>query len=357
MSELPEIPFVDVRIGGPVAHAAARREAMEELRAACLAYLPAPARSLVPLGDAVARIWLERSTSPYKAEVMEIARLTGRPGVFLVNTAYEWGCTAACCGDVPILVRTLDWPFAGLGRGLTVARQSGRAGEFWNVTWPGAVGVLTAVAPGRFAATINQAPLYRRTRGEVLRWIDYAANAIRTYARVRFAPPAHMLRQVFETATDYAGAKEMLARLPMARPVLIALAGTRRGDTCVIERTETQAWVDERPFVVANDWQQARHGWEPRSCGGPVNLDSRERREALSACVGAIKQPFDWLKPPVHNWATRVAVEMSAGDGTLRVLGFEPVAGDIPAARATQLFDLARPSSFETPELRSGPSG
>jgi hypothetical protein len=342
MSELPEVPVVDIRIGGPVAHAAARRAAMEELRGACLGCFPAVARSLVPVGDAIARRWLERSTSPYTAEVIEIARLTERPGVFLVNTSYEWGCTAACCGEVPSLVRTLDWPFAGLGRGLTVARQAGPAGEFWNVTWPGAVGVLTALAPGRFAATINQAPLYRRTRGDVLRWIDYAANAIRTYARVRFAPPAHVLRQVFETASNYGEAKEMLSRLPMARPSLIALVGTRPGESCVIERTETQAWMAEGPFAVANDWQSARVGWEPRSCGRPVELDSRERRDALSACVGAIKQPFDWLKPPVHNWATRVAVEMCAADGTLRVIGLEPVGGDRPAVHATQMLDLAR---------------
>jgi hypothetical protein len=342
MPELPEIPVVDVRIGGPVAHAASRRAAMEELRAACLAYFPTAARALVPLGDALARRWLERSASPYTAEVVEIARLMDRPGVFLVNTSYEWGCTAACCGEVPSLVRTLDWPFAGLGRGLTVARQAGPAGEFWNVTWPGAVGVLTALAPGRFAATINQAPLYRRTGSDLLRWIDYAANAIRTYAQVRFAPPAHVLRQVFETASNYGEAKEMLSRLPMARPALIGLAGARPGESCVVERTETQAWVEEGQFVVANDWRAARAGWEPRACGRPVGLDSRERRDALSACVGAIEQPFDWLKPPVHNWATRVAVEMSAADGTLRVIGFEPVGGDRPAARATQMLDLAR---------------
>jgi hypothetical protein len=32
---------------------------------------------------------------------------------------------------------------------------------------------------------------------------------------------------------------------------------------------------------------------------------------------------------------------MNAGDGTLRVLGFEPVGGALPAAKATQVFDLA----------------
>src|SRR5436305_8649679 len=44
-----------------------------------------------------------------------------------------------------------------------VALMSGAAGEFYNVTWPGFVGALTAMAPGRFAASVNQAPLKRRT--------------------------------------------------------------------------------------------------------------------------------------------------------------------------------------------------
>ena len=42
--------------------------------------------------------------------------------------------------------------------------MQGPAGEFFNITWPGFVGALTAMAPWRFAAAINQAPLWRRTR-------------------------------------------------------------------------------------------------------------------------------------------------------------------------------------------------
>src|SRR5919204_2213435 len=141
MTDLPEIPIVDVRVGGPVAHASASRAAMDELQAACLAYFPGVTHPLVPIGDAIARRWLERSQSPYTAEVTAIARLANRPGVFLVNTSYEWGCTAACCGsDLPMLVRTLDWPFAGLGRALAVTRQGGPAGGVWNVNWPRAGG-------------------------------------------------------------------------------------------------------------------------------------------------------------------------------------------------------------------------
>jgi hypothetical protein len=223
-----------------------------------------------------------------------------------------------------------------------VARQRGPAGEFLNVTWPGAVGVLTAMAPGRFAATINQAPVRRRTRGDRLRWLDYGLNAISTYARIRFAPPAHVLRQVFETAPDFEHAKRLLLTTPTARPVLFSLVGTHAGQTCLIERTETGARLLQGPFTVANDWQAPQPGWEPRSCGGPVERDSRDRQAKLAAAVGRIAKPFDWLRPPVHNWATRVAVEMSAGDGVLRVLGFEPVGGDRPSVAATHPFDLAK---------------
>jgi hypothetical protein len=343
MDGLAEIPVVDVRSGGPLAHAAMRADAIEDLRLACLSSLPPVVRPFVPLADAASRKWLERSASPYTAEVAAIADLAKAPGIFLVNASYEWACTAASCrrSEAPLLVRTLDWPFAGLGRHVTVARQVGPAGEFWNVTWPGAVGVLTAVAPGRFAATINQAPLRRRTRGGYLRWLDHAFNAVHTYGRVRHAPPAHVLRQVFETATDYASAQRMLMRTLVARPALVALAGVRAGETCLIERTEMDGYVHEGPILVANDWQQSLPGWEPRFCGLPVAIDSRQRRDTLAAQVTALAEPFGWLHPPVHNWATRVAVEMSAANAMLRVIGFEPVGTDVPSTPATHLLDLS----------------
>jgi hypothetical protein len=306
--------------------------------------LPPAAAPLVRLADTLARRWLERSASPYVAEVAAIAALADGPGVFVVNTAYEWACTVATKSGgttAPVLVRTLDWPFAGLGRGLTVARQAGPAGEFWNVTWPGAVGVLSAVAPGRFAATINQAPLYRRTRGFLLRPVDYVANAIDAWLHVRHAPPAHVLRQVFETAPDYASAQAMLAKMPVARPVLFALIGTRPNETCVIERTATTARLIEGRVILANDWRSPQPGWEPRFCAEPAATDSRDRCAALAAAVSMPSEPFGWLKPPVLNWATRVALEMCAADATLRVLGYEPVSRTAPARQATHLFDLS----------------
>ena len=60
------------------------------------------------------------------------------------------------------------------------------------------MGVLTAMAPGRFAASINQAPLWRRTRHPRLRVFDIAANAVNTWRNIRHVPPDQLLRAVFE---------------------------------------------------------------------------------------------------------------------------------------------------------------
>jgi hypothetical protein len=337
------IPLADLRAGGPVAYAAASLAALEDLRAGCVAFVPGIARPLVPIAEAACRRWLESSASPYAGEVRAIAELVQGPGVYFGNTAYEAACTVATCRggtDAPMLARTLDWPFPGMGRHVIVARQAGIAGDFWNVTWPGAVGVLTATAPGRFAATINQAPLRRRTAWAALRPLDYIANGLNTYMRIRHAPPDHVLRQVFETASDYGAAKEMLSTIPVARPVLFALAGTKPDETCLIEREETTGRIVEGDVIVANDWTKPRPGWEERTISGITDINSSNRCMALTQRVAARCEPFDWVAPPVLNWATRVAVEMSA-DGMLRAVGFEPSTGWEAAVQVTNIFDLA----------------
>ena len=89
------------------------------------------------------------------------ARASGCCTAPMPSAARPWRMKA---DEGPVLRRTLDWPFPGLGRLVEVARQRGAAGDFLSVTWPGFAGLLTAVAPGRFAASINQAPMRRRTR-------------------------------------------------------------------------------------------------------------------------------------------------------------------------------------------------
>src|SRR3954451_1225936 len=135
------IPVLDLRAGGPVAHAEQRRDAMLALREACFSVVPTPLRSVALPLDRISRAWLRRSPSPYVAEIARIAAIAVRPGVWFVNASYEWGCTTRIDVEpAPFLRRTLDWPFPGLGRHVEVALQDGGAGPYASLTWPGAVG-------------------------------------------------------------------------------------------------------------------------------------------------------------------------------------------------------------------------
>src|SRR5262249_45362925 len=171
MSDLVTIPLADIREGGPVCHAVEGQARARALHDECLARLPPTVRMLLPAMDVVTRRWLKRSCSPYVAETESIAAALDFPVICLFTGPYEWGCTAVARDEdgAPWLARTLDWPFPGLGRYLEIVRMRGAAGEFFNVTWPGYAGTLSALAPARFAAAINQAPLWRRTSKPWLR--------------------------------------------------------------------------------------------------------------------------------------------------------------------------------------------
>ena len=166
----------------------------------------------------------------------------------------------------------------------------GSAGDFVNVTWPGYAGTLTASAPGRFAAAINQAPLWRRTRRPWLRPYDLAMNALRTWP-IRFCPPDHLLREVFETCRDFGAAKRRLETVPIARPVIFTLIGCERGERCVIERTEQAFATRDQDTSAANDWLRTTTRWEARVCASRLLTDftgrgrGQQQRPARGACV------------------------------------------------------------------------
>ena len=338
MTTLASIPIVDVRAGGPVRHAIDGRARAQSLRDTCVAWFPAGTGRLVPVLDAVARQWLQRSRSPYVHEVRAIAETLGFAGVWLLNGSYQWCCTALAREEdgVPWLARTLDWPFPGLGRHVEVTRMQGPAGDFFNITWPGYVGALTAMAPQRFAAAINQAPLWRRTRRPSLRVFDLALNAASTLLGARQIPPDQLLRDVFETCRTYGEARHKLETTPLARPVIYTLVGCERGERCLIERTENSSATHEVDTAAANDWLRSAAPWEGRVGGGKTFTcsfeqaadNSRMRRETLSGWRGCFaRESFAWVVPPVLNHYTRVAVEMCPASATLRAVGYELLPG------------------------------
>ncbi len=345
---LPAIPVVDIRDGGPLRHARYSAMRARALRDACLGLFPRAALPLVPVLDWLSRRSLARSGSPYLAEIAQIAAALDVSGIWLLNASYHWGCTSRASehGGVPWLMRTLDWPFIGLGRHTELARMSGECGDFVSVTWPGYVGVLTAMAPRRFAASLNQAPLRRRTRHRWLRPYDFAANALNARSRADRIPPDQLLRRAFEHCDNFAAARRLLESTPVARPAIYTLVGCAAHERCVIERTETDFVTREDDTCAANDWVPARPGWEGRigmrrflvSSFADAAAYSRARRDVLAQWGGPARS-FDWLRPPVLNPYTRLAVVMSPANGILRAIGYDIVGAELPEP-VTQTCEL-----------------
>jgi hypothetical protein len=323
---LAAVSLFDAREGGPAAHARARVEQTLAVRDACLGWFPAGG-ALARAGDPVVRRWMRRSASPYVQDIADIQAQLGRAGAWTLHGAYLFGCTTLADEGAsgPRLRRTLDWPFPGLGRLAEAVWQRGPAGDFLNVTWPGFVGVLTAMAPGRFAAAINQAPMPRRTSADLLRWLDYARNAMRPLWSSGTWPPEHLLRHVFETCATFDDARTLLEQAPLARPALFTLVGVGATERVVIEREETTFRTRVADGAIANAWHEARDGWEPRVCGVGRPVENNVRRiAALSAWSGRDGPSFEWAMAPVLNSFTRLTVDMAPVSGSLGVMGWEP---------------------------------
>ncbi len=338
---VPAIPIVDIRDGGPPFHARARAARARALRDACLDFFPAATHAFLPMLDVASRRWLRRSRSPYVPEIAQIAEILEFSGVWLLNASYQWSCTALAREQdgVPWLVRTLDWPFRGLGRHAEVAQMRGRGGDFYNVTWPGYVGALTAMAPFRFAAAVNQAPMRRRFSHRYLRSLDLAGNTLASWRSTNRIPPDQLLRRVFEVCDDYRTARYRLERTPVARPVIYTLVGCRAGERCVIERTETEFVTRADDTSAANDWVPPRPEWEGRigtrrffiSSFDEAASYSRARRDCLKSWNGSLADGrMDWVREPVLNPYTRLAVAMCPAAGILRATGYDAADGALP---------------------------
>lgn len=319
------IPLADIRAGGP--HQLVRdysgqaRELIAASRRTLGLFSDLACRVALPLADRTSLRWLEENGNPYLGEIRRCADHLGVTGVYALNVCFEWGCTSGVYAreDGPTLARTLDWIFPKLGEHLIVAHQRGRAGDFYNVTWPGVSGVFQGMAPARFAAAINQAPM-RRHRLTLLG--DWIKNRRQVFS-MKALPPAHLLREVFENALDYGEAKERLSRTPVALPAIYILAGPRAGKGCVIERTEHDHAV--RPLegdrvCASNQFDThlnlAGHGWRPR----PIDSAGRVRL-ACATPPAALDREFGWFEPPIANAHTRLAMTACAATGELSVFG------------------------------------
>lgn len=331
LTRLPAVPLIATGAAGPVGLARRATGRMNMLVDQGRRHYGG---LTVALADRLSEYWLARNRNPYREEIQEVAETLGRPGAFMLNLSYEWSCTVGLGPDPEgpgnRMLRTLDWPLAGLGRGVVVGRFAGEEGIYDAVTWPGFVGIATAMAPGRFSAAINQPP-FRRWSPSC--YADWTVNRVRFW-REDSLPPMHLLRQVFDQCRTYEEARGVLSDTPLAVPALFSLSGLAADECCVIERTEDRVVVLDGPRSVANHWQRMM---EP---GHPRGWDSPGRHTRMDEVRVRSGDDFHWVKPPILNPTTRVSVIANAAQGRLAVLGWEWSAKRKEVVPVTGLYDV-----------------
>jgi hypothetical protein len=313
-TSLPEIPIMDCGLDFPLSTLAAHLDqAHELLDLATRGVPPAALRQL----DRISKAWLVKWNNAHLDEIAAVARMLDRPGAYFFSVNYEWGCTCRVSpspdGSTARLIRVLDWKTPGLGRHVLAARVAAPAGPYLTLTWPGYTGVLTAMAPGRFSAALNQAPM-RKASG--FYYLDWAANRRRVW-NMPHSTPAHLLRRVCDEAVTFAEADKMLTEIPISTPAIFSLAGLRPEETMVVERTETEARRHTGTQIAANHWQAS--GWTGHARGA----DSAGRAVLMHRLDPGLETDFSWLKPPILNVRTRIAMIADAASGRMVAQGFE----------------------------------
>ncbi len=324
MSPLPQIPVLtDTK--SPREIFDRNRGTADALLGACYRLYTRPG---LALADIQSKKWLARVKPRYGDDIEYFARQMGRAGLYTLNLSFEWGCTTMAFNDPAEggvrLYRAMDWPIKDMADKLVVGKCEGPAGTYWNITYPGFAGVLNGLAPGRFAITINQAPVPKKGGGFVGDWLAARKDMFASYGM----PAPLLLRKVFEECSTYKEAVEMLATTPLCIPALFTVAGTEPGEHCVIERMHRDVRIHEETACIANNW--LNEDWK----GHDRPEKSRERHAAMAAGKATFKGDFDWLVPPVMNDKTRLAFEANPRTGSLRLVAIER------QKAATQILNL-----------------
>ena len=189
----------------------------------------------------------ENVPDDYRREMHAIAHQCGIKPIEVITgnlyydfIKYMWGCTAFACDtpDGPIHARNMDWhsPDNCLASYSVIAEFAGQY-SFKSVSWPGYVGVLSGLAPGRFAITLNA--------------------ILSDDQQEPGASISLLIRQVCEEEAAFDDAVQRLAETPISSDCLLLVTGPEPGQMVVIERTPSRHALrtSQNGFlVVANDY-------------------------------------------------------------------------------------------------------
>lgn len=256
----------------------------------------------------------------YFEELLALAKTVNvAPKQILASNLYYdalklvWGCTAFAVETEagPIHARNLDWGTENRLLNVTtlVTRfTNAPAGDFLTVGWPGFVGALSGVAPGRFAVTLNAV-------------LSDDAPAVAT-------PVVFLLRQVLETAVTFDEAVGRLRSTPIASDCLLLVSGPRESEMVVIERTPTRHAVrhaSDGAIFVTNDYLTLDA--DSSAATGQLHATSCGRREKICSLVhgrrpSGFAECLDYLADPdvrMPITVQQMAFDPRTGEHLLRI--------------------------------------
>lgn len=191
----------------------------------------------------------------YLDEIRYIASISrfDEDHVLIANLYYDvlkfyFGCTAFAVdnGTTTFHCRNLDWHTENnlLGKHSMIFdfQRDGKT-QYKTVGWPGFVGALSGIRPGKFSVTLN---------------------AVLSNDKPEMAfPISFLIRDVLASAESYDEAKQRLEQTPIASDCLILLSGVAPNERAVIERTPKRFATREtsREFIaVTNDYKKLENG-------------------------------------------------------------------------------------------------
>ena len=198
-------------------------------------------------GDSIFELGEELVPEEYRREIRGLARVTEMPyrRLLTANLYYDAlkvliGCTAFSLPN-GLHARNLDWWSDSDLLSVSTQVQDFYLGEelrYRIVGWPGMVGCLSGVAPGRFSVTLNAV----------------SSEA----APVSGIPVVFLLREVLENCTNFEEAKAQLSSTTIPCDCILMLTGTEQGQRVMIERKPTEARLREPEsgiLVATNDYR------------------------------------------------------------------------------------------------------
>ncbi len=181
-------------------------------------------------------------------EITGIAKLLRftRHDVLLANLYYDvlkliLGCSTFAIETPlgPMHARNLDWYSDSrmLDKFTCIQRFKNGKNDYLTIGWPGFIGALSGMVPGKFAITLN---------------------AVSSHEKPGLAPPVtFLIRKVLQNAKNFTEAVDILSSEPILSDCLLLLSGCKNSEMVVIERTPSQArqrWAKDGYVAVTNNY-------------------------------------------------------------------------------------------------------